>query len=123
MIEFMNLVTTMSPNFGSGMTSRFSALWRRDMSCSVLIRHGRTGRHLVWVWPGGPDPKPRKASCSALRRLATRLLRPLGAVLGPALLPVLHALRVEHAAENVVAHARQVLDAAAADHDDRVLLQ
>ena len=31
MIEFMNLVTTMSPNFGSGMISRFSALWRRDM--------------------------------------------------------------------------------------------
>jgi hypothetical protein len=32
MIEFMNLVTTISPNFGSGMISRFSALWRRDMS-------------------------------------------------------------------------------------------
>ena len=31
-------------------------------------------------------------------------------------LAVLHALRVEHAAQDVIAHARQVLHAAAADH-------
>src|SRR5438045_9599927 len=31
MIEFMNLVTTAFPYFGSGMISRFSALWRRDI--------------------------------------------------------------------------------------------
>src|SRR5262249_42999140 len=47
----------------------------------------------------------------------------LGAVFRPALLTVLDALGVQHAAENVVAHAGQVLDAAAADHDHRVLLQ
>src|SRR5437868_12822402 len=47
-------------------------------------------------------------------------LRP---VFRTALLAVLHPLRVEHAAQDVIAHARQVLDAAAADHDDRMLLQ
>src|SRR4029077_20462890 len=52
-----------------------------------------------------------------------RLLRPLGAVLRTALLAVLDALRIEHAAQDVVAHAREVLHAAAADHDHRVLLQ
>src|ERR1700758_838119 len=52
-----------------------------------------------------------------------RSLRALGAVLRAALLAVLDALRVEHAAQDVIAHAGQVLDAAAADHDDRVLLQ
>src|SRR5438552_18805743 len=31
MIEFMNLDTIRSPNFGSGLTSRFSALCRRDI--------------------------------------------------------------------------------------------
>src|SRR5437762_12698716 len=39
MIEFMNLVTTTFPYFGSGMISRFSALWRRDIGsvlCFVL---------------------------------------------------------------------------------------
>src|SRR4051794_17881715 len=51
------------------------------------------------------------------------LFRSLGAVLGTALLAVLDALGVKHAAQDVVAHARQVLDAAPADHDHRVLLQ
>src|SRR5690349_4557809 len=86
MIEFMNLVTTTLPNFGSGLTSRFSAEWRRDI--------------------GIP-----------------RLLRTLRAVLRAALLAVLDALRIENAAEDVIANARQVLDAAAADHDHRVLLK
>src|SRR2546423_12910611 len=31
MIEFMNFDTTRFPNFGSGLISRFSALWRRDI--------------------------------------------------------------------------------------------
>src|SRR6476469_7209804 len=87
MIEFMNLVMMMFPNFGSGFTSRFSAEWRRD------------------IW-----------SCS-------RLFRTLRAVLRTALLTVLDALGIEDAAENVVAHAGQILDAAAADHDHRVLLK
>src|SRR5436190_14545196 len=52
-----------------------------------------------------------------------RLLRPLCSVFGTALLAVLHALRIEHATQDMVAHTRKVLHAAAADHDDRVLLE
>src|SRR3954468_19521469 len=54
--------------------------------------------------------------------LLSRLGR-LGAVLGAALLAVFHALRVERAAHDVVAHAGQVLHPAAADQHHRVLLQ
>src|ERR1700744_5946230 len=86
MIEFMNLVMMMFPNFGSGFTSRFSAEWRRDIDTS-------------------------------------RLLRTLRAVLRTTLLTVLDALGIEDAAEDVVTHAGQVLDAAAADHDHRVFLK
>src|SRR4030095_16609681 len=51
------------------------------------------------------------------------LLRPLRAVLRAALLAVLHALGVEDTAEHVVADAREVLQAPAADHPHRVLLE
>src|SRR6266566_10020113 len=84
--QFMNLVTTASPNLGSGWTSRLTAARRRDMA--VL-----------------------------------RLLRPLGAVFRAALAPVLDALGVVRPADDVIAHAGQVLDAATADQHDRVLLQ
>src|SRR6185312_14429558 len=53
----------------------------------------------------------------------SRLFRTFGAVFRSALLAVLDALGVEDAAENVVAHAGQILDAAAADHHHRVLLK
>src|SRR5471030_1369421 len=49
--------------------------------------------------------------------------RTLRAVLRTALLTVLDALGIEDAAENMVAHARQILDAAAADHDHGVFLK
>src|SRR5437868_7251366 len=49
--------------------------------------------------------------------------RTLRAILRTALLAVLDALGIEDAAEDVVAHAGQILDAAAADHDHRVLLK
>src|SRR3954466_8745139 len=49
--------------------------------------------------------------------------RTLRAILRPALLAVLDALGIEDAAENVVTHAGQILDAAAADHDDRMFLK
>src|SRR5216683_274396 len=61
--------------------------------------------------------------CRLLRLLPRSLLRSLGPVFRASLLAVLDALRVEHAAQDVVAHARQVLHAAAADHHHRVLLQ
>src|SRR6185437_5125237 len=51
------------------------------------------------------------------------LLRTLGAVERTALPAVLDALGIEHAADDVVAHARKVLDAAAADQDHAVLLK
>src|SRR6202035_412785 len=49
--------------------------------------------------------------------------RTLRAVLRTALLTVLDALGIEDAAENVVAHTGQILDATAADHDHRVFLK
>src|SRR5450755_3993512 len=60
---------------------------------------------------------------AARHLVCSRLLRTLRAVLGTALLTVLDALGIEDAAENVVTHAGQILDAAAADHDHRVLLK
>src|SRR5271154_4398228 len=51
------------------------------------------------------------------------LLRTLGAVERTALLAVFHALRVENAADDVIANARKVLHAAAAEQHDRVLLK
>src|ERR1044071_7734091 len=36
--QFMNLVRMVSPNLGSGMISRRSARWRRDMDFSPLLR-------------------------------------------------------------------------------------
>src|SRR3954468_18494369 len=83
--EFMNLARTRSPNLASGVISRRSARWRRDIYLS--------------------------------------LLRTLGAIERTALLAVLDALGVEHAADDMVAHARKILHAAAADQHHRVLLQ
>src|ERR1700754_577685 len=83
--EFMNLARTRSPNLASGVISRRSARWRRDIYIS--------------------------------------LLRTLGAIERTALLAVLHALRVEHAADDVIANARKILHAAATDQHDAVFLQ
>src|SRR3954468_9796574 len=52
-----------------------------------------------------------------------RLLRPLRAVLRAALHSSLDANRVERAAHHVITHARQILDAAAANQHERVFLQ
>src|ERR1700712_2042290 len=83
--EFMNLASTRSPNLASGVISRRSARWRRDIYLS--------------------------------------LLRTLGAIERAALLAILDALGVQHAADDVVANARQILHAAAADQHDAVFLQ
>src|ERR1700749_1126399 len=82
---FMNFARMRSPNLASGVISRRSARWRRDLSIS--------------------------------------LLRTLGAVERTALLAVLDALGIEHAANDVIAHAGKVLDAAAADQDHAVFLK
>src|ERR1700738_191096 len=98
MTEFMNFETTTFPYFGSGLISRFSALWRRDIGSSFAL-------------------------LSLAQRKTTQSLGSFCSVLGAPLLAVFHALGVEYAAQNVVAHARQVLHAAAADHHHRMLLQ
>src|ERR1700745_66552 len=55
--------------------------------------------------------------------VCSRLFRTLRAVLRTALLTILDALGIEDAAEDVVTHAGQILDATAADHDHGVLLK
>ena len=75
----------------------------------------------IRVFPSG-DPRVSLRSPGDTAQRG-RPFRPLCSVFGTALPAVLHALGVEHAAQDVVAHARQVLDAPAADHHHRVLLQ
>src|ERR1700687_893990 len=94
MMLFMNLVSTLSPNFGSGMTSRLSALRRLDMSS---------------------DPFPIRET--------TQLLGSFGSIFGAPLTAVAYALGVKHAANDMVAYARKVLDAPAPDQPHRVLLE
>src|SRR5918993_921235 len=102
MTEFMNFDRTRSPNLGSGRMTRFSGRRRRDMGYSFQS--------------GAP-------AASGRRDRRTSLFRALGAVLGARLTTVLHALRVEDAAQHMVAHARKVAHTAAADQHHRVLLQ
>ena len=81
-----------------GIGEDFALLWRDDGHCCP----SHSGRYL-----------------SAL----LALFRALGAVLGARLPAVLDALRVEHAAKHVIAHARKVAHTAAADQHDAVLLE
>src|ERR1039457_3336742 len=59
---------------------------------------------------------------TATRHDSSLRLRTLRAVLRARLLAIGDADRVERSANDVVAHAREVLHAASADHDDRVFL-
>src|SRR5580765_8405146 len=101
MTLFMNLDRTMSPNFGSGRISRFSGRRRRDIGKFLSLQ---PVRNLSGAYSRG-------------------LLGTLGAVLGARLAAILDALRVEDAAEHVIAHARKVAHTAAADQHDAVLLE
>src|SRR4029453_13578465 len=90
-IEFMNLEITKSLNFGSGLTSRLSALCRRDIrflpqSLKLASLHG-----------------PHRSSWRARDGRTQRgpLLGPLCSILGASLLSVGNALRVEHAPDDV----------------------
>src|SRR5215468_4061198 len=74
-------------------------------------------------WNFGSGRTSRRLT-SPLRGMTHQpLLRALGAVFRAPLSAVLHADRVERAADDVIAHAGQVFDAAAADEHDGVLLQ
>src|SRR6185503_13152129 len=102
MTLFMNLERTMSPNLGSGRISRFSGRRRRAIGLFLSLQ---------------PDPEHVRGL------LSLRLFRALGAVLRAGLPAVLDALRVEHAAEHVIAHTRKIAHTAAADQHDAVLLE
>src|SRR5436190_4734832 len=140
MMTFMNLDRSTEPNLGSGRMSRFGTSRRRGISLFLLLQLAPASRT-----PGRPqgrpltrrpegrheNPNPARSRASGRTRSpvtpwiekALSLLRALGAVLGARLLAILDALQVERAAHDVVSHARQVLDAAAAHEHDAVLLQ
>src|SRR5438270_3449847 len=102
MTEFMNFERVMSPNLGSGRISRFSGRRRRDIGLFLSLQ---------------PVPEP-------VRGLLSRgLFGALGAVLRAGLPAVLDPLRIEHAAEHVIADAGQIAHTAAADQHDAVLLE
>src|SRR5512142_2615780 len=77
----------------------------------------------VRLWYFGSGRIIRRTTRALLGMGEHLLLRRLRAVLRASLLPVVDARRVEGATDDVVANARQVLDPAAADEHDRVLLQ
>src|SRR6478735_4009765 len=97
MTLFMNLVRTTSPKRGSGRTSRFSGRRRRDIFCFLLLQPG-------------PEMSPGLT--------ASALLGTLGTVFGTGLATVLDTLGVEDAAQDVIADAGKVANAAAADQHD-----
>src|SRR5689334_20964439 len=107
MIELMNLVTIVELYFGSGKISRFAATLRLGIISIAQKFPCRTprvaGRKLLSLFLFG-------------RRGA--LFRPLGAVFGAPLFAIGDAVRIERAADHVIAHARQIFDAAAADQHD-----
>src|SRR5215467_10029262 len=101
-IAFMNFVTDRSWYFGSGSTSLRLTSPLRGMA----MAHCGSG--------GTATYRPDDAAGS---------LRSFGSVLRAALTPILHADRVEGAADDVVAHAGQALHPASPDEHDRVLLE
>src|ERR1043166_1929748 len=60
---------------------------------------------------------------SPLRGMIPRLLGALGAVLRPPLAAVADPCGIEGAADDVISHAGQILDSAASNQNDRMLLQ
>src|SRR5205823_823441 len=82
----------------------------------------------LWWKNNMPVPRQRLAGRAENDRGATRksgrsLAFLLGTVLGTRLLAVGDALRIEDAADDVIADAGQIAHASAADKDDGVLLQ
>src|SRR5262249_10079448 len=105
---------------------------RPSSACPRPGSHSESGGREDFRTPDLPAaPASRWLSSSASRYRLLRALRlaggsallPLGPVLRPALVATVDAARVERAAHDVIAHARQILHAAPADEHDRVLLQ
>src|ERR1700687_2263512 len=133
-MELTNFVTRSDPYTGSGSTFRLamypfrgikllapgfqlSAL-SRQLSAQVVrvnpykllsFRTASAVRNLLWSTTRGQRPT------TALS------LRPLGSVLRAALLAASNSHRIERAANHVIAHAGEILYAAAANQHDRVL--
>src|SRR5690606_36240314 len=141
---FMNFDSTTSPNLGSGRISRFSGRRRRDIGLIPYLReplpphrHPELVSGLIFAAGNGTRNLSRDLAAEAGRILNKTAhgelfrmtmppawsLRPFRAVLRTALLAVLDALGVEHAAQHVIAHAGKVAHTAAADQHHRVLLQ
>src|SRR5437867_3220059 len=132
MTTFMNLDRSTEPNFGSGRISRLGTSRRRGMGLFLFSLQLALGSCLAPrnATQGLPLTRPaaRRATFTGLQAgfpvcAALCLLGALRAVLGARLLAILDALQVERAAHDVVAHARQILHAAAAHQHDAVLLQ
>src|SRR5580765_6810213 len=123
MTTFMNFERSTLPNFGSGRISRLGTSRRRGISFpSLQLAAGtkpaasddhrlgpptystRVAGHPMF----GPQADFSEADPRAGLPVdeALRLLGPLGAVLRTRLLAVLHALQVQRAAHDVIAHAR-----------------
>src|SRR5436305_11575602 len=83
-------------------------LWQQQQA-NVSVRVSSIARFLLTV----------KTAFAAMRGLRAFAFR---AVLGPRLFAILYRLRIEHAADDVVADARQVADASAPDKHDGMLL-
>src|SRR5690349_18978247 len=92
--------------------SRITLLTNFVTICDWKTGSGRTSRF-------GTRPRLLISLLSSTRSA----LGALGAVLRAALTTALDAHRVERAADDVIANAREILHAAAADEHDRVLLQ
>src|SRR6266850_357090 len=122
-----NFATSREPYLGSGSTSRLAAPARRirRLRPSAPWRRTFLGGGLCPPSEPPPDRLRRQSRRSNDKRAASGAsgLRRLGAVLRAALLASGHPGRVERSADDVIADARQVLHAAATDHDDRVLLE
>src|SRR5579864_9626801 len=95
------------PSATDFLPSYISAFMNRVMTMSPNLASGRISR----------------LTARRRRLIARSSLRPLGAVQRAALAALGDALGIEHAAQDVVAHAGQILDAAAADQHHAVFLQ
>src|SRR5262245_892816 len=114
---FLALVHEAVHELGENQIAKFRVGDDLSLFSAAATGHGRVPISLsCWT--------PALGSASAgVISLKAKSLRPFCSVYRAALLSVLHALRIEHAAKNVVAHARKVLHAATADQHDRMLLQ
>ena len=96
----------------------------RDGPIVILrIRKNVPALDFTFTRHGNAPETPPAAGCGRAAVFIGSSLRPFGPVLRAALSTILHSDRVERAADDVVAHARQVLHAASADEHDGVLLQ